>query len=188
MRKLKHIDNFHPYDLSFKRHCREGKLPNYTVIEPRYFNVLSAKANDDHPKNNVLEGQKLVKEIYEALRASPQWNEILFLIVYDEHGGYYDHVSTPIDGVPNPDGLIGPEPYHFKFDRLGIRVPVFLISPWIEPGTGTILTIRIIIFLTSYCDKIYIYMSQQFYFILTSIFINSLQLLIFFWTIEKLFL
>ncbi|XP_021912196.1 LOW QUALITY PROTEIN: non-specific phospholipase C3-like [Carica papaya] len=135
MRKLKYIDNFHHYDLSFKRHCREGKLPNYTVIEPRYFNMLSAKANDDHPKNNVMEGQKLVKEIYEALRSSPQWNEILFLVIYDEHGGYYDHVPTPVDGVPNPDDLIGPEPSNFKFDRLGVRVPVLLISPWIDPGT-----------------------------------------------------
>jgi len=107
------------------------------VIEPRYFKILSAPANDDHPKNDVVEGQNLVKEIYEALRASPQWNEILFVVVYDEHGGYYDHVPTPVIGVPNPDGLVGPEPYNFKFDRLGVRVPALLISPWIEPGTGT---------------------------------------------------
>ncbi|AAF01583.1 Non-specific phospholipase C3 [Arabidopsis thaliana] len=135
MRKLKYVDNFHQYHLSFKRHCKEGKLPNYVVIEPRYFKILSAPANDDHPKNDVVEGQNLVKEIYEALRASPQWNEILFVVVYDEHGGYYDHVPTPVIGVPNPDGLVGPEPYNFKFDRLGVRVPALLISPWIEPGT-----------------------------------------------------
>lgn len=137
MRKLKYVDNFHQYHLSFKRHCKEGKLPNYVVIEPRYFKVMSAPANDDHPKNDVVEGQNLVKEIYEALRASPQWNEILFVVVYDEHGGYYDHVPTPVIGVPNPDGLVGPPPYNFKFDRLGVRVPALLISPWIEPGTGT---------------------------------------------------
>lgn len=162
MRKLKYIDNFHHYDLSFKRHCREGKLPNYTVIEPRYFNMLSAKANDDHPKNNVMEGQKLVKEIYEALRSSPQWNEILFLVIYDEHGGYYDHVPTPVDGVPNPDDLIGPEPSNFKFDRLGVRVPVLLISPWIDPGTGTTLTTKIVIFITNCCNKIYPYSATIF--------------------------
>lgn len=137
MRKLKYVDNFHEYHLSFKRHCKAGKLPNYVVIEPRYFKITSAPANDDHPKNDVVEGQNLVKEIYEALRASPQWNEILFVVVYDEHGGYYDHVPTPVIGVPNPDGLVGPGPYNFKFDRLGVRVPALLISPWIEPGTGT---------------------------------------------------
>ncbi|KAK6232645.1 hypothetical protein SCA6_002718 [Theobroma cacao] len=134
LRRLKYVDNFHQYDLSFKRHCEKGKLPNYVVIEPRYFDILTAAANDDHPSHDVSEGQKLVKEIYEALRSSPQWNEILFLVIYDEHGGFYDHVPTPT-GVPSPDDLVGPEPYNFKFDRLGCRVPAIMVSPWIERGT-----------------------------------------------------
>ncbi|KAK9144312.1 hypothetical protein Sjap_004215 [Stephania japonica] len=135
LRKLKYIGNFHQFDLSFKRHCKEGKLPNYVVIEQRYFQTKLAKANDDHPSHDISEGQKFIKEVYEALRSSPQWNEILFLITYDEHGGFYDHVPTPTIGVPNPDGLIGPPPYNFQFDRLGVRVPTFAISPWIERGT-----------------------------------------------------
>lgn len=135
LRKLKHLTKFHQYDLNFKKHCEEGKLPNYVVVEQRYFDLLSVPANDDHPSHDVSEGQKFVKEVYEALRASPQWNEILLVITYDEHGGFYDHVPTPTTGVPSPDGIVGPEPYYFKFDRLGVRVPTFFISPWIEPGT-----------------------------------------------------
>ncbi|XP_047983276.1 non-specific phospholipase C3-like [Salvia hispanica] len=135
LRKLKYIDNFHQFDLSFKRHCKEGKLPNYVVIEQRYFETILAPGNDDHPPHDVSEGQKFIKEVYEALRSSPQWNEILFIIIYDEHGGFYDHVPTPATGVPSPDDIVGPEPYNFKFDRLGVRVPAILISPWIEPGT-----------------------------------------------------
>ncbi|KAI4353650.1 hypothetical protein L6164_002582 [Bauhinia variegata] len=135
LRKLKNIDNFHQYDLVFKKHCEEGKLPNYVVIEQRFFDLLSIPGNDDHPSHDVSEGQKFVKEVYEALRASPQWNEILFVIIYDEHGGFYDHVPTPSEGVPSPDGIVGPEPYKFQFDRLGVRVPAMIISPWIEPGT-----------------------------------------------------
>lgn len=133
---MKYIDNFHQFDVSFKRHCKEGKLPNYVVIEPRYFDLLSLAANDDHPKHDIAQGQQLVKEIYEALRASPQWNETLFLVIYDEHGGFYDHVPTPVTGVPSPDDIVGPEPFFFKFDRLGVRVPAILVSPWIKPGTG----------------------------------------------------
>ncbi|KAL4355988.1 hypothetical protein HN51_027363 [Arachis hypogaea] len=133
LRKLKYIDNFHPFD-SFKKHCEEGKLQNYVVIEPRYFDLLSNPANDDHPPHDVGEGQKLVKEVYEALRSSPQWKEILFVITYDEHGGFYDHVPTPVEGVPSPDDIVGPDPFKFKFDRLGVRVPAIIISPWIEPG------------------------------------------------------
>ncbi|GAB2234772.1 hypothetical protein Droror1_Dr00004037 [Drosera rotundifolia] len=135
LRKLKYLEHFHDFDLDFKSHCKEGKLPNYTVVEQRYFDLKILPGNDDHPSHDVSQGQKFVKEVYEALRASPQWNEILFVIIYDEHGGFYDHVPTPVDGVPAPDDNIGPAPYYFKFDRLGVRVPAFFISPWIEPGT-----------------------------------------------------
>nr|DAD17811.1 TPA_asm: hypothetical protein HUJ06_019274 [Nelumbo nucifera] len=134
LRKLKYVKNFHQYDLEFKRHCEEGKLPNYVVIEQRYFGTKLIPGNDDHPSHDIAEGQKLVKQVYEALRASPQWNEILFLITYDEHGGFYDHVPTPT-GVPSPDDIVSDDSFKFQFDRLGVRVPTILISPWIEPAT-----------------------------------------------------
>ncbi|KAK1307460.1 hypothetical protein QJS10_CPA10g01155 [Acorus calamus] len=135
LRKLKYLTKFHPFDLEFKRHCKEGKLPNYVVIEQRYFDLKLLPGNDDHPSHDVSEGQRFVKEVYEALRSSPQWEEILFIITYDEHGGFYDHVPTPATGVPSPDDIVGPAPFFFKFDRLGVRVPTFFISPWIERGT-----------------------------------------------------
>lgn len=135
LRKLKHLVKFHSYKLAFKLHAKQGRLPNYVVIEQHYFDVKLSPANDDHPSHDVARGQRLVKEIYETLRASPQWNETALLITYDEHGGFYDHVPTPVTGVPNPDGIIGPDPFYFKFDRLGVRVPSILISPWIEKRT-----------------------------------------------------
>ncbi|KAK6936930.1 Phosphoesterase [Dillenia turbinata] len=135
LRKLKYISNFHLYDLSFKSDAQKGKLPNYVVIEPRYFDLKVLPGNDDHPSHDVGEGQMLVKEVYETLRASPQWNETMLVITYDEHGGFYDHVPTPVRGVPNPDGIVGPEPFNFTFDRLGVRVPAIVVSPWIEKGT-----------------------------------------------------
>ncbi|OVA09562.1 Phosphoesterase [Macleaya cordata] len=135
LRKLKYIFKFHQFDLSFKKHAREGKLPSLTVIEPRYFDLARFPANDDHPSHDVANGQKFVKEVYEALRSSPQWNETLFIITYDEHGGFFDHVTTPYKNVPNPDGNTGPAPYFFKFDRLGVRVPTIMVSPWIKKGT-----------------------------------------------------
>ncbi|TVU12822.1 hypothetical protein EJB05_46484 [Eragrostis curvula] len=135
LRQLKYIDKFHPFDLSFKRHCREGKLPNYVVVEQRYFDLKILPGNDDHPSHDVSEGQRFVKEVYEALRSGPQWEETLLVVVYDEHGGFYDHVPTPVVGVPSPDGIVSAAPFFFKFDRLGVRVPAIFVSPWIEPGT-----------------------------------------------------
>lgn len=135
LRKLKYIFKFHQYGLKFKRDARNGKLPSLTVIEPRYFDLKFFPGNDDHPSHDVANGQKLVKEVYETLRASPQWNQTLFVITYDEHGGFYDHVQTPFVNVPNPDGNTGPAPSFFKFDRLGVRVPTIMVSPWIKKGT-----------------------------------------------------
>ncbi|KAK2640979.1 hypothetical protein Ddye_022742 [Dipteronia dyeriana] len=135
LRKLKYVLKFHPYGLSFKKDAKEGKLPNYVVVEQRYMDSKKEPANDDHPSHDVYEGQMFVKEVYETLRASPQWNETLLVITYDEHGGFYDHVATPVSGVPSPDGIVGPDPFLFKFDRLGVRVPTIMVSPWIQKST-----------------------------------------------------
>ncbi|XVF68982.1 hypothetical protein PTKIN_Ptkin11bG0045000 [Pterospermum kingtungense] len=135
LRKLKFLTKFHSYALKFRLHARLGRLPNYVVVEQRYFDVKAFPANDDHPSHDVALGQRFVKEVYEILRGSPQWNETALLITYDEHGGFYDHVPTPVSGVPNPDGIVGPDPYYFKFNRLGVRVPTLLISPWIDKAT-----------------------------------------------------
>ncbi|OMO96087.1 Phosphoesterase [Corchorus capsularis] len=135
LRKLKYLFRFRPYGLTFKKHAKEGKLPGYVVVEQRYMDSKVDPANDDHPSHDVYQGQMFVKEVYETLRASPQWNQTLLIITYDEHGGFYDHVATPVSGVPSPDGIVGPDPFFFKFDRLGVRVPTIMVSPWIEKGT-----------------------------------------------------
>ncbi|KAL3621962.1 Phosphatidylglycerol/phosphatidylinositol transfer protein [Castilleja foliolosa] len=135
LRKLKYIGKFHPYGQSFKSDAKKGKLPSYAVVEQRYMDSKAEPANDDHPSHDVYEGQMFVKEVYETLRASPQWNETLLVITYDEHGGFYDHVPTPIKGVPSPDDVVGPDPFYFKFDRLGVRVPTIVVSPWVKKGT-----------------------------------------------------
>ncbi|ONK77823.1 uncharacterized protein A4U43_C02F11100 [Asparagus officinalis] len=134
LRRVKHFSRFHWFD-TFKEHAREGKLKNLSVIEPRYFDLVGYEADDDHPSHDVANGQKLVKEVYDALKASPQWNESLLIVTYDEHGGFYDHVETPYVGIPNPDGIKGPSPFFFGFDRLGVRIPTIMVSPWIKKGT-----------------------------------------------------
>lgn len=135
LRKLKYLTKFRPYGLWFKSDAKKGKLPNYVVVEQRYMDSKLTPANDDHPSHDVYQGQMFVKEVYETLRASPQWNQTLFIITYDEHGGFFDHVPTPVKDVPSPDGIVGPEPFLFQFNRLGVRVPTIMISPWIDKGT-----------------------------------------------------
>ncbi|KAG6537781.1 non-specific phospholipase C2-like [Zingiber officinale] len=135
LRKIKYISKFHSYGKSFKDRALEGKLENYVVIEQRFMDSKDKPATDDHPSHDVYQGQMFIKEVYETLRASPQWNETLLVITYDEHGGFFDHVPTPVRGVPSPDDIVSRAPFFFKFDRLGVRVPAIMVSPWIEKGT-----------------------------------------------------
>ena len=116
--------------------CREGTLPAYSWINPSIgINMtLGVGSNDQHPDHDVAAGERYYKDIYEALRSSPSWEETLFIITYDEHGGFYDHVPTPMN-VPVPeDGEASYPDKGFKFDRLGIRLPTLLISPWLQKG------------------------------------------------------
>ncbi|KAF5454033.1 hypothetical protein F2P56_023730, partial [Juglans regia] len=72
LRKLKHATNFHSYSLKFKLDAKLGKLPNYVVLEQRYFDVDLMPANDDHPSHDVAIGQRFVKEVYETLRQTQE--------------------------------------------------------------------------------------------------------------------
>jgi len=109
-----------------------GTLPEYSLIQPRMSTSATGPSNWQHPDNSVSEGEVLYKKVYETLRSSSYWNDTLLIITFDEHGGFYDHVPTPT-GTPNPDGIKASN--GFNFDRLGVRIPTVVVSPWIAKGT-----------------------------------------------------
>ncbi|MDX6385064.1 MAG: phospholipase [Blastocatellia bacterium] len=107
----------------FFKHAAAGTLANVTWIDPDFgIAVYPGAPNDDHPPHDTRHTQNLVSRIYNALLSSPAWSKTLLIVTYDEHGGYYDHVSprqfTPADSDP-------------EFAKYGVRVPAFLISPWV---------------------------------------------------------
>eukprot|EP00756_Hemistasia_phaeocysticola_P052065 Hpha_TRINITY_DN2725_c0_g1::TRINITY_DN2725_c0_g1_i1::g.110494::m.110494/K01114/plc; phospholipase C len=122
--------NVHQMDQFFKD-AKSGDLPQFTWLQPR-MNSHKSPPDWQHPDASVMEGERLYKSVYEALRASPVWNETAFLITYDEHGGFYDHAAPPQSGVPCPDGVR--DRTGFAFDRLGVRIPTLLLSPWAPKG------------------------------------------------------
>lgn len=121
----------------FEDDCKQGSLPTYAFIEPRYFGPkhILPKADDGHPPHDLGEADRLVKRTYLALRQSPAWEKTLLLITFDEHGGFYDHVAPP--SAPAPEALGGrsftplasavPNP-PFDFTMLGPRVPFVMVS------------------------------------------------------------
>ncbi len=130
---LKNQSYFGSFD-DFLDACGNGKLPTYSFIEPRYNadNTNHFVANDQHPDHDVAEGETLIQDVYNAVRKSKLWDNTVLLIVYDEHGGLYDHVPPPATVNPDAMNCVNPP---FDFQRLGLRVPAVVISPWIPAGT-----------------------------------------------------
>jgi len=125
------LDHFKPF-YQFRTDVKKGTLPNYSFIEPRYFSFLQWKANDQHPPHDLKQGEYLLAELYETIRSSPLWEKTLLVVLFDEHGGFYDQIPPP-GGVPNPDGQNSSQP-PFDFTHLGVRVPAILVSTYIEKG------------------------------------------------------
>jgi phospholipase C len=90
--------------------------------------------NSQHPLDDVTRGEKLVKDVYEAIRSSPVWPTSLLVITYDEHGGFYDHVVPP--PAVGPGDRFDPANcrHDFRFDQLGVRVPAVIVSPHVPRG------------------------------------------------------
>ncbi|OJJ51451.1 hypothetical protein ASPZODRAFT_55936 [Penicilliopsis zonata CBS 506.65] len=128
MDKLAHSSEFY-------RDLEEGTLPAFS-----YYNPECCTIDSMHPESNMAAGESLIKHMYDAIRRSQYWDNVLFIVNFDEHGGYADHVPPPVN-VPQPQDNITftgtSDGHHVTYDytRLGIRVPAFLISPWVSPNT-----------------------------------------------------
>jgi phospholipase C len=115
---------------AFYTDAAAGALPQVAFIDPIFFGDESNQ-NDEHPPNNVQVGQTFVAGVVQAMFQSPNWPDSALFILYDEHGGFYDHVPPPPACVPDaiPPNLL-PGDVVAAFDRYGIRVPFVAVSPF----------------------------------------------------------
>jgi phospholipase C len=100
-------------------------MPQVIFIEPEYTDGPHLAPNDDHSPTGVAPGQAFLAGIYQTISASKRWDETLMIVTYDEHGGFFDHVSP----LAIPTDVAG-----YQFQTTGLRVPAFLISPYVTPG------------------------------------------------------
>lgn len=113
--------------------------PKYVFIEPDHSIITGSRLCDSqHPPGRVTSGEQLIKYVFEAISESPLWERSALLIVYDEHGGFFDRRSPPESAAPGDRPLNAHKakyPHAFDFKRLGPRVPAVIVSPWIDAGT-----------------------------------------------------
>ena len=107
-----------------------GQLPQVAFLDP-HLAMENYAQDDEHPPATPFPGQLFVAKVVAALTKSPNWSSSALFVVYDEHGGLFDHVPppnacppgdfTPVLQAGDPPGL---------FDRYGVRVPMMLVSPF----------------------------------------------------------
>lgn len=103
-----------------------GTLPHVTYLDPSF---LGETRTDDHPHADIRAGQRFMRDVFAAFSASRQWKRGLFVVTYDEWGGFFDHVAPPVlaDNQSSSDDLE-------NWGQAGFRVPSIIASPYVRRG------------------------------------------------------
>jgi phospholipase C len=101
----------------FFRDAQTGNLPEFSVIDPDF------QHSDGSPMHDIGVSEAFLSSIYRAMAESSQWSKSMLVVVYDEHGGFFDHVAPPRTVDIRPD-----------FAQLGFRVPAFVVGPMVWKG------------------------------------------------------
>ncbi|MEU9851240.1 phosphocholine-specific phospholipase C [Streptomyces sp. NPDC047985] len=120
----RHINAMTKWDLSaFDAHCKDGTLPTVSwLVSPYLF--------CEHPTASPAYGAHWVNTVLQSLLANPEvWRHTVFLVMYDENDGYFDHVVPPFPPAGTPDEFVDGQPI-----GLGNRVPLWVMSPWSRGG------------------------------------------------------
>ena len=121
-------DRLHDFD-QFAGDVAAGRLPPFTFIDPNYTTTSQEDPQD------IQVGEQFTAQVVHTLMRASTWQHTALFITYDEHGGYYDHVPPP--RAVKPDSIpprLQPGDAPGGYGRYGVRLPVFVISPWARPS------------------------------------------------------
>ncbi len=160
---LKHADHHAPI-AKFFQDCQAGTLPAVSFVDPRVgilsdigaplnslpgvvkdaLKVLGADFEDADPAEteedpqDMYWGEAWAATLIQAVLDSKTWQRTLLIYIYDEHGGYYDHVPPPAAIAPDtiaPKLQPGDPPG--AYTAYGPRVPAIVVSPYSPAGGVT---------------------------------------------------
>jgi phospholipase C len=112
---------------SFSTDAARGALPAVSFVDPIFADFApDGSGNDDHPPADIRRGDAFLAQVFHAVATGPKWSSTVFIVSYDEWGGFFDHVAPSRATAPNdvdPDLLNGKA-------LLGFRVPAVIASPF----------------------------------------------------------
>jgi phospholipase C len=108
---------------AFRTDVTNGTLPQVSWL-------IAPTAESEHPIYSPSSGAAFTKQLLDALAANPSiYNSTVFILTYDENGGFFDHIVSPVPAPGTPDEFVGGLPI-----GLGVRVPTIVVSPWSRGG------------------------------------------------------
>ena len=122
---LKYQGISRPY-AQFLADAAVGSLPAVSFVDPRFTVTDDGTGNDDHPHADVRAGDAFLADTFLAVAKGPAWPNTIFIVTYDEWGGFFDHVAPPRATAPN---AVDPDVVDGKA-LLGLRVPAVVASPF----------------------------------------------------------
>lgn len=123
-------DNFKPVD-QFFADAAAGTLPSVSVVEAAFQGNVGSRG-DEHPEANIQLGQEFTARVVNAVLRSPLWPRTALILLYDEHGGFYDSMPPPRACEPDDLRPVGDDAR--RFDHLGFRTPLIVVSPYARRG------------------------------------------------------
>jgi phospholipase C len=127
----KYLPISRPY-AEFLLAAQTGTLPAVSFVDPRFEDEDSGTSGDDHPHADIRVGDVFLSQTFRAVATGPNWPSTVFIITYDEWGGFFDHVAPPTAIAAND---VDPPDAQGNV-LLGMRVPVVVASPWSRSQTG----------------------------------------------------
>ncbi len=149
---LRSVNHLRPIS-EFWQAARAGRLPAVSIVDPDF-----GRCSEENPQD-IQAGEGFAAKVINTVMTGRGWSKTLLIWLYDEHGGYYDHVAPP--RAPEPDDVPGQNPMDrflllrllrftsyaklidtadagpTSYDRLGFRVPAVIVSPYARPGHVT---------------------------------------------------
>ncbi len=110
----------------FLQHAAAGDLPAVSFVDPKFTEIDDGLGNDDHPHSDIRNGDAFLSQVFHALAEGPKWSSTVLIIIFDEWGGFFDHVAPPLAVPANTVDT------HLVNGQvlLGFRVPTIIASPF----------------------------------------------------------
>ncbi|HEY1945690.1 MAG TPA: alkaline phosphatase family protein [Bryobacteraceae bacterium] len=118
---------------NFLSDAASGNLPAVSFVDPNYTLLDDGTGNDDHPHADIRNGDAFLSQIYRALATGPNWAKTVLIVMFDEWGGFFEHVAPPraVSPANSPDTDL-----QNGAALLGFRVPTVIVSPFTKGVAG----------------------------------------------------